>query len=305
MTAFGLVVDKPSAMTSHDVVGRVRRALGTRQVGHAGTLDPMATGVLVVLVGEATKLSSYVTLDDKAYETTIALGRETTSHDRDGETTRERGVPDDLVAELVRAATGAECGRIAEALSAERRRTSQVPPVVSAIHVGGKRSHELARAGEAVELAARSIRVDELVLLGADPETRTLRLRVTASKGYYVRALARDLGDALGTGAHLVALRRIASGRFSLADAIGIDDIASRVDARLDIADVARRTFGVETLTADGELRARVGKALGAEHFVSSAAAGARLWLSPAGMPVAIGARAEDECWRVLRGISS
>lgn len=308
MKSFAVVVDKPAGMTSHDVVGRVRRACGTRQVGHAGTLDPMATGVLVALVGEATKLSSYVTLDDKVYETVVALGRDTTSHDREGQTTRERGVPSEIVAALAAAQGGEAVGPIADALAAERARVEQIPPIVSAIHVDGRRSHDLARAGEAPELRARPIRVLDLELLGADPDGRTLRLRVAVSKGYYVRSLARDLGDALGTGAHLVELRRIASGRFTLDDAVPLDDVAARTDARLGLEAIAARSFGVVRLTADGEERARVGKALGVANFAgelaSPPARAPRLWISTTGAAIAIGHGAEDEVWRVLRGIS-
>lgn len=304
MKSFAVVVDKPEGMTSHDVVGRVRRACSTRQVGHAGTLDPMATGVLVALVGEATKLSSYVTLDDKVYETVVALGRDTTSHDREGETVREREISAEVLDALASARDAKEVGPIREALAAERARAEQTPPIVSAIHVGGRRSHDLARAGEVPELAPRSIRVRDLRLLGADPDARTMRLRVAVSKGYYVRSLARDLGEALGTGAHLVALRRVASGRFTLDDAVALDQLGARTDARIALADVAARTFGVDHLTGEGEARARVGKALEASHFSTMPARTPRLWLGPSGGAVAIGESAEDEVWRVLRGIS-
>lgn len=311
-----VVVDKPSGMTSHDVVGRVRRALGTRQVGHAGTLDPMATGVLVVLVGEATKLSSYVTLDDKIYEASIALGQDTTSHDREGAMVRERPIPDDVrddlgaIARALAKEPSAELDAarpIARALAAERARVAQTPPIVSAIHVDGKRSHALARAGESPVLAPRPIRVHELTLLRGDARAATLDVRVSVSKGYYVRALARDLGEALGTGAYLTALRRVASGTFTLEDAVALPDVATS-PRRIDLVELARRTFGVASLTEDGAARAKVGKTLDATHFdatrLDAAPRAPCLWLGPDGAPVAIGA-ASDDGWRVLRGITA
>ncbi len=183
----------------------VRRSEGTRVVGHAGTLDPMATGLLVVLLGEATRLVPWATGADKAYEAELALGEETDTLDAMGTVLRRAEVPGDLAA------------RLPEALSAERARTVQVPPVVSAIHVDGERAHERARRGEAVVLRPRSVRV--LALEGSLVGPSTVRLRVECEKGYYVRSLGRDLAAHLGTVGHLVALRRTRVGGFRVEEA--------------------------------------------------------------------------------------
>ena len=202
-----LIVDKPEGPTSHDIVHAARRVLRTRRVGHAGTLDPMATGVLVLLLGEATKLSDLATAADKTYRARVSFGRATASHDATGATTHESTV---TLSQLGEAALQA-------ALQAERERTLQVPPAVSAIKLQGRRAYALARAGEAPELPPRAVRMFELRELERDETTLSLELRV--SKGYYVRALARDLGLALGVPAHLSQLRRISSGSFTLAEA--------------------------------------------------------------------------------------
>lgn len=199
-----LIVDKAQGMTSHDVVSQVRRAFRTRRVGHAGTLDPMATGVLVLLIGEATKLSSVLTTQSKEYEATVTFGVGTDSLDADGRVTARRAVAPDLLAGP----------RLELALEQERARTLQIPPAVSAIKVDGQRSHALARAGELVVHEPRSVRVHDLQVLARDGASLTLRVRV--SKGYYVRSLARDLGVSLDTVAHLSKLRRTRSGTFSL-----------------------------------------------------------------------------------------
>src|SRR5262245_57285998 len=180
-----LVVDKPKGPTSHDIVARARRLFSTRAVGHAGTLDPMATGVLVLLFGEALKLSAYLTLEEKTYVAKVSFGSTTDTLDADGKvTSSEPLAPSTLDAE-----------RVEVALEAERARTSQVPPAVSSIKVGGERAHRLARRGETPSLEPRPVRVQRLSLLARNEDS--LELEVTASKGYYVRSLARDLGEAL------------------------------------------------------------------------------------------------------------
>ncbi|MBM4362958.1 MAG: tRNA pseudouridine(55) synthase TruB, partial [Deltaproteobacteria bacterium] len=185
-----LVVDKPTGPTSHDVVAAARRLLRTRAVGHAGTLDPLASGVLLLLVGEATKLTPWLTAGAKEYRATIALGRATDTLDAEGETTAEARL----------AAGQPDAGAVDDALEVERQRRSQVPPAVSAISVGGVRAHRLARRGLAPELPPRDVEVDELVLERAAGDELVVRVR--ASKGYYVRSLARDLGETLGIPAH-------------------------------------------------------------------------------------------------------
>ena len=203
MDAGLVIVAKPAGLTSHDVVARLRRILGTRKIGHAGTLDPMATGVLVCGVERGTKLLGHLALDTKAYTATIRLGSTTTTDDAEGEMIRTvdpSGVTDAAVAASVAALTGP---------------IQQVPSAVSAIKVNGKRAYALARAGEQVVLAARPVVVSAFdVLARRGPD---LDVAVECSSGTYVRALARDLGADLGVGAHLTALERTRVGPFTLA----------------------------------------------------------------------------------------
>src|SRR5690348_1372451 len=223
-----VVVDKPAGWTSHDVVARLRKIAGTRRVGHAGTLDPMATGVLVVGVGRATRLLGHLALHDKEYDATIRLGVTTTTDDADGDvvaTTDATGVDD----ESLRTAIARFTGDI-----------DQVPSTVSAVKVGGVRAYAKARAGESVELAPRPVHVaafDVVARRGDDVD-----VHVACSTGTYVRALARDIGAALGVGAHLTALRRTRVGGFAENEARGLDDLAADLVVH-PLADVAARTF--------------------------------------------------------------
>ena len=251
-----LVVDKPAGWTSHDVVGRCRRLAGTRKVGHAGTLDPMATGVLVVGVGRATKLLTYVVGADKAYDATIRLGVATTTDDAEGEVVSASGVGDGV--------DHADLAREVAALTGDIR---QVPTTVSAIKVDGKRAYARARAGEDVVLEARPVTVSRFAVLGTRPATTVdgvpvldVDVAVVVSSGTYVRALARDLGAALGTGGHLTALRRTRVGGYELSSARTLEQLESQADAdgvlaTLPLADAARATFPVRELT-DDEARA-------------------------------------------------
>lgn len=199
-----LLLDKPSGPTSHDVVARVRRALGERRVGHAGTLDPLATGLLVVLVGQATRLSEYLIEKDKAYTATVRFGRTTDTYDAEGALTAESGqVPE---RDALEAALGAFRGPIL-----------QQPPAYSAIKRGGQKAYELARRGEQVMLAPRPVTIQALTLVDWTPPDAVLQ--VVCSAGTYIRSLAHDLGQAVGSGAHLAALRRTASGEFQVDDA--------------------------------------------------------------------------------------
>ena len=197
-----LVVDKPSGWTSHDVVDRARRLAGTRKVGHAGTLDPMATGVLVLGIGRATRLLGHLALTDKGYEATVRLGATTVTDDAEGETVTTAdasSVTDEQIARVLASLTGT---------------IKQVPSSVSAVKVDGKRSYARVRAGEAVELAPRTVTVSRLQVL--DRRGDDLDVVVACTSGTYVRALARDLGAALGVGGHLTALRRTRVGPFDL-----------------------------------------------------------------------------------------
>ena len=289
-----LVVDKPPGVTSHDVVQRVRRRLREPRVGHAGTLDPMATGVLVVMVGEATKLARFLTADDKSYLAEVQLGRSTDTLDAEGETEREAPLPawwTDAEAEE----------RIAEALAAERERRLQEPPVYSAIKVDGRSAHARVRSGEAVALAERPVAVRTLALEARDVEGGRLTLNMTVSKGYYVRALARDLGERLGIPCHLSALRRTASGVFSVEEAVTVDDdaLAERLVA---VAEAAARALPTARLTAEGTTRARHGGPMSAHDFERAPGGeGASAWLDPDGALVAIG-RVLEGVPRVTRG---
>jgi len=284
-----LVVDKPEGMTSHDVVAVARRALSTRAVGHAGTLDPMATGVLLLLVGEATKLNPYLSLETKEYVAEVTFGRSTDTLDREGAT----------LVELDPSAVSVDRAALNEALAAELERTSQVPPSVSAIKIDGERSHRLARRGMAKELPPRAVRVEALELLGFEAPRVTLRVR--ASKGYYVRALARDLGERLGLPAHLSALRRTASGSFALSDAVPWPPTPQA--ALMSLSTVVRRCLPVATLTDEGRDRARTGKRLGPEHFREATATAEAAWLDVEDRLIAVG-RADGDGFRVVRGFS-
>ncbi|RYZ37266.1 MAG: tRNA pseudouridine(55) synthase TruB [Myxococcaceae bacterium] len=208
-----LVIDKPLGPTSFDVVRQVRSLLKVKKAGHTGTLDPMATGVLPVCLGEATKVAGYITEGDKAYDAVVRLGIETDTQDAQGKTTAEAPVPP-LTAAVLEAA-----------LAPFRGTFEQVPPMYSAVKIAGKRLYELARAGEEVERASRTVTVHELVLRDFSADRLTLSVR--CSKGFYVRTLAYELGRALGCGAHLEALRRTASGPFNLSRALPLGELGS------------------------------------------------------------------------------
>ncbi len=221
MATTGLViVDKPAGMTSHDVVARIRRLAGTRRVGHAGTLDPMATGVLVVGVERATRLLTYVIGSRKAYTATIRLGQTTVTDDAEGEVL-SRVPADETTDTAIRTGLTALTGEI-----------DQVPTAVSAIKVDGRRAYARVRAGEDVVLAARRVTVyrRDVLDIRRSPGVVDVDVDVECSSGTYIRAIARDLGAALGVGGHLTALRRTAVGGFTLADAVPLADLAERDD---------------------------------------------------------------------------
>jgi tRNA pseudouridine55 synthase len=227
-----VVVDKPPGMTSHDVVAQVRRLAGTRKVGHAGTLDPMATGVLVVGVNRATRLLGHLLLTDKAYAATIRLGVSTTTDDAEGEVL-SKDVATWLQPGLVNAEFEEEVGEIL-----------QVPSAVSAIKVDGKRAHQRVRDGEHVELPARTVTIHSLEVLDqrAVGEFVDVDIAVSCSSGTYVRAIARDVGRRLHVGGHLTALRRTTVGPFTLDDARTLEQLSEEWSL-LQIAEVARRCF--------------------------------------------------------------
>jgi tRNA pseudouridine55 synthase len=232
-----LLVDKPSGMTSHDVVARARRIMGTRKVGNAGTLDQMATGVLVLGVERATKLLGHVALDRKTYLATLALGASTATDDSEGEVTAAASEED------IAAVTDERVDAAIAELTGEIR---QVPSAVSAVKVGGKRAYSLARAGEVVELPARPVtvhRFDRLaVRRGPGLEVDAV---VECSSGTYVRALARDLGSALGVGGHLTALRRTTVGPFDMARARTLEQLESDPALSLSLDEAVAACFPV------------------------------------------------------------
>lgn len=210
-----IAIDKPLGLTSHDVVSRVRRAVGERRVGHAGTLDPAATGVLVVGIGQATKLLGLLTLDRKGYRATFSLGSETTTDDAEGEVTSVFEVPGRLL----------DPGVAVDAVAALEGEHDQVPPAYSAVSVGGRRAYAMARAGEDVELSARHVTIHRASLAGLDRDARAWVVDLDVSKGTYVRSIARDLGRDLGCLAHVSGLRRTFAGPVTLADCVSLEEI--------------------------------------------------------------------------------
>jgi len=264
-----VIVDKAGGMTSHDVVSRLRRLAGTRKVGHAGTLDPMATGVLVLGVERATRLLGHLMLTEKRYDATVRLGQTSTTDDAEG----ELGEPVDvsgLTEEAIRAAFATQVGDIL-----------QVPTAVSAIKVDGKRAYQRVRDGETVELRARPVTVHELrvrrVSTGSTSGVSTsstsggstsaagvvdVDISVRCSSGTYIRAIARDVGQALGVGGHLTALRRTAVGPYGLDDARSLEQLGEDF-AVLPIAAAARAAFPCRELSEQQEREVRFGRRLG------------------------------------------
>jgi tRNA pseudouridine55 synthase len=226
-----LLIDKPSGPTSSDVVLRVRRWLGDEKVGHTGTLDPLATGLLPLCLGRATRLSAFLTDADKEYRATLRLGIGTDSGDAEGKVVSERPVPA-LTPEAIE-----------QGLATLRGEQQQIPPMHSAVKVGGKRLYELAHKGQQIPRAPRAIVVQALVL--EELALPSLTLRVACSKGTYIRVLAEDLGERLGCGAHLTALRRLRSGRFDLDDALPLDALEA-LDPAARRAQVAGRLIPME-----------------------------------------------------------
>lgn len=249
-----VVVDKPSGMTSHDVVARVRRLAGTRKVGHAGTLDPMATGVLLVGVERATRLLGHLMLTEKAYDAVVRLGVATSTDDAEGEVTaRASAAP--VTEERLRAALAAQVGDI-----------EQVPSSVSAVKVDGRRAYARVRDGEAVVLKPRPVTIGSLDVTGVrrGDDVLDVDISVRCSSGTYIRAIARDVGDALGVGGHLTALRRTAVGPFTVDEARTLESLGQDLSV-LPIADVARRCFPHRVLAAEQAAAVRVGRRLPAD----------------------------------------
>jgi tRNA pseudouridine55 synthase len=247
-----LIVDKEPGMTSHDVVAMARKALGTRKVGHAGTLDPMATGVLVLGFGNGTRLLQYITDGDKSYTATIVLGASTVTDDFEGDVLQSTD------------AHAVDDGEIARILSAMVGTISQRPSSVSAVKVGGERAYDRVRAGEVFELAPRTVTISSLEILQIrhGESTTEVDIDVTCSAGTFIRAIARDLGDELKVGGHLRTLRRTRVAGFTLDVAISIIDLKGKNFLTLDLTDVARRTFAIREINSDEVRELAFGRAL-------------------------------------------
>ena len=290
-----LLVDKPGGLTSHDVVARARRALHTRKIGHAGTLDPMATGLPILGVGPATRLLTYIVGLDKTYEATIRLGVSTDSDDADGVVTAR------AEASAVARVTAADIAAGVADLTGD---ISQVPSTVSAIKVGGRRAYDLARAGEEVALKARDVTVSRFDVLAVRPAAGDgaavldVDVVVDCSSGTYIRALARDLGTALGVGGHLTALRRTRIGAFR------VEDAAVEIDPSMPLrsaAGVAAAVLGALPVTADEARDLRHGKRLpGAAVRLAGAATPTPAAIDPDGRLIGIVERRGDDLKSVM-----
>jgi tRNA pseudouridine55 synthase len=258
-----VVIDKPAGMTSHDVVARCRRIFSTRRVGHAGTLDPMATGVLVIGVDRATKILGLLTAASKSYAATVRLGQTTSTEDAEGELLQSISV-ENVTDEAIAAAIAGLCGEI-----------EQVPSAVSAIKVEGRRAYRLVREGHAVELQARPVRIDRFDMLATRREVDGIAVHgidvagvidvdveVDCSSGTYIRALARDLGAALGVGGHLTSLRRTRVGRFGLDRARSLDDLAEEPRLNWTLDEACLLMFARRDLSADEAEAAGNGRSL-------------------------------------------
>jgi len=291
-----LIVDKPAGCTSHDVVQRVRKALRQQSVGHAGTLDPLATGVLVVAIGEGTKLVSHLQTDDKRYEATVALGVETDSLDADGEITRTLAVPP-----LDRA-------KVEQALHAFIGRHPQEAPKLSAIKLGGTPLHRRIRRGEDVSAPVREVELYEANVEEVSKDA--IRLSLHCAKGFYVRSLARDLALELGTLGHVSALRRTASGGFSIGQALDGDGMtAEAIAERLIPLREACRSLKQVELTEEGVAHARHGRPIApdlvrGDDWRQASTEESLALLAPDGEPVALGRRSDEDI-RVVRGFAA
>lgn len=241
MTDGFLVVDKAGGMTSHDVVAVGRKALGTRKVGHAGTLDPMATGILVLGFGNGTRLLQYITNGDKSYQATVVLGASTVTDDQEGEVLTSTDASQVLDSDIKKFLT-AMIGTIA-----------QRPSSVSAVKVGGERAYDRVRAGEKFELDARQVTITQLDILSIRhlEVTTEVDIEVTCSAGTFIRAIARDLGDQLKVGGYLSSLRRTRVAGFTLDDAVSFEDLKAQKFTPLALADVARTTFTPRELSLE------------------------------------------------------
>lgn len=288
MTSPGLVlIDKPTSWTSHDVVAKVRKALGTKKVGHAGTLDPLATGLLVLGIESGTKLLTFLVGADKTYEATIRLGQQTVSDDSESEVVKSAGL--DEIAQISEEDIAREIANLTGTIM-------QTPSSVSAIKVAGKRAYDLVRAGEKVELKAREVKIHRFELLSVSRTNGYLEVKVSVecSSGTYIRALARDLGASLGIGGHITALRRTKVGHFDVKEANSIEELEALRLTKL--SEAAKQLFPVIEL-ADSEVTDLIhGKRISGTAELSGMAAG----LSPSGDLVAVLERVKSDLKSVV-----
>lgn len=254
-----LLIDKPRGLTSHDVVACLRRITGERRVGHTGTLDPLATGLLPLVFGRATRLASLLAAGDKSYEATVTLGQSTDTDDSEGRPIAEAGD------------TAGVAGRLQEVLQTFRGTFDQTPPSHSAKKVAGTPAYALARQDRPVALKPVSVTVHALELI--EHAGREVRLRMRVTPGFYVRALARDLGARLGCGAHLSALHRTATGSFDVEDALGLDEavrLGPELSSRLIAPAAALPALPAVVVTAPGLERVRHGNPVGPAHLAGA-----------------------------------
>lgn len=240
-----LLVDKPAGVTSHDVVHTLRRALGDQRIGHAGTLDPFATGLLVLLIGRVTRLAQYVDGDPKVYAASIRFGVETNTDDVTGSSTREGALPD--------------AARVRDAIAALTGDILQMPPDYSAKQMGGKRAYAAARRGTPLELQPARVRVDGWTVHALSPTQ--MDVTITCGGGTYIRALARDVGRLTGSAAHLLSLRRLSAGPFHVADALPLDTLV-QVGARPSLRSALDALQGLAVEPLDAPARARVARGM-------------------------------------------
>lgn len=266
-----LVIDKPAGPTSHDVVAVARRALGVRQIGHAGTLDPLATGVLVLLVGRATRLSQFIVQDEKEYIADVRLGVRTATYDAEGRDPHSR-LPTPSDQHLGNWELGA--ATVTDVLDSFRGTFLQTPPPFSAKKVGGRPAYEQARRHQPIELKPAAVTVRELERLpSADPGL--LRLRLVVSAGFYVRSLAHDIGQRLGCGAHLEALRRTRSGPFLVAESVPFETVATGAPMLQPLNRLVGQLPAV-TISDEGLRLVSHGNAIGLRHVTEGRLAGER-----------------------------
>ncbi len=280
-----LIIDKPAGITSHDVVYKVRRILKTKRVGHTGTLDPFATGVMVILVGQATRLAQFLDKDAKEYEAVVCFGFETDTGDRTGSPRSLVPGPKSLSIDEVRSTLDNFRGWI-----------EQVPPMYSAKKVEGKKLYELARKGEEIERKPVSVNILKLEIADSfmpgnlEPGTWNVKLTVACSAGTYIRTLAEDIGRRVGVGAHLAELRRTAAGRFSIADAVSLDELATREDPSQSLIPMETAVAHLPSILLNEERAAKTKNGLSTRVFKTGFADGAAVqMLGPEGGLVAIG----------------